>query len=78
MVRVNPGPTPRRHMRRKDVISFDEATSKRVAPRDRVGIRRVLFLHNYVRMRRMERDIAWLKRTLKKMQLNPDDWSGYL
>lgn len=78
MVRANKGPTPRRRMNRKDVISFEEATSKRIAPRDRQAIRRMLFLHNYVRMRRMERDIDWLKRTLRKMQLNPEDWSGYL
>lgn len=78
MVRANPGSTPRRRMNRKDVISFDKATEKRVSPRDRQAIRRILFLHNYVRMRRMERDVEWLRRTLRKMNLNPEDWSGYL
>lgn len=77
MVRVNRNP-PRARMTRKDVISFDEATAKRTQPRNARAIRRMLFIHNYVRMRRMEKDIDWLKKTLQKMGLNPEDWSTYL
>lgn len=77
MVRANPMP-PRARINRKDVISFEDATAKRTQPRNARAIRRMLFLHNYVRMRRMEKDINWLKKTLQKMGLNPEDWSTYL
>lgn len=77
MARQNPRPL-RKQMNRKDVISFDEATSKRTAPRDRTQIRAQLILRNYVRMRRLQGDIKWLKKTLARMGLNPEDWSTYL
>jgi hypothetical protein len=78
MARVNQGKPARTRVDRKAVISFEEAMAKRTVPRDAKAIRRTLFLHNYVRMRRMERDIVWLKRTLQRMGLNPEDWSTYL
>jgi hypothetical protein len=65
-------------MERKDVVSFDKATEKRVTPRDRQAIRAQLIVRNYWRMRRMQGDIEWLKRTLRRMGLNPEDWSSYL
>jgi hypothetical protein len=76
-MRQNPKP-PRAKMDRKDVISFEKATERQSAPRDIKQIRAELIRRNYVRMRRMERDIGWLKRTLQRMGLNPEDWSTYL
>lgn len=76
-MRVNRG-GPRRKIDRKAVISFGEATEKRTKPRDVPAIRRTLYAHNYVRMLRLQRDVDWLKRTLRKMGLNPEDWSYYL
>jgi hypothetical protein len=76
-MRVNNKGLPRRRATRKDVISFEEAISQRRQPRDVKGIRAVLIRHNYVRMYRMRKDIVWLKKTLEKMGLNPEDWSFY-
>lgn len=76
-MRQNPKP-PRRRMDRKDVISFEEATIKQSEPRNVKQIRAELTKRNYVRMYRLDRDVAWLKRTLRRMGLNPEDWRAYL
>lgn len=76
-MRQNPKPPPRR-MDHKDVISFEEATLKQSEPRNVKQIRAELTKRNYVRMYRLDRDVAWLKRTLRRMGLNPEDWRAYL
>jgi hypothetical protein len=76
-MRQNPKP-PRRRLDRKDVISFEEATTRQSVPRNVDAIRRQLVIRNYVRMHRLGGDVAWLKRTLRRMGLNPEDWSTYL
>lgn len=77
-MRVNFQGMPRRRVNRKDVISFEEAIKQRRGPRDLTAIRAELIRRNYVRMRRMQGDVSWLKKQLKKMGLNPEDWSSYL
>jgi hypothetical protein len=77
-MRINQGRPPRERIGRKDVISFEEATQKRTQPRDRQQIINQLTIRNYVRMTRMKGDIKWMKRTLKRMGLNPEEWSTYL
>jgi hypothetical protein len=77
-MRVNFRGMPRKRIDRKDIISFEDAIDKRTTPRDRSAIRGALWKRNYVRMRRLEGDVAWLKKSLEKMKLNPEDWSTYL
>lgn len=77
-MRVNFNKPPRKRVDRKDVISFEDAISKRTEPRNVKMIRASLFRRNYVRMLRMQRDVDWLKKTLVKLGLNPEDWGSYL
>lgn len=77
-MRVNFRGAPRQRMDRKNVISFAEAMDKRTTARDMTHVRQELIALNYVRWLRMQRDIAWLKKQLVKMGLNPEDWSTYL
>lgn len=65
----------------RDREYWNDAVNRRnkpTMPRGRIAVRLALKSVNGARLRRMDRDIKWIKKHLVRMGLNPEDWSEYL
>lgn len=47
-------------------------------PTTTAEIRKAIFTQNPVRWKRLQREIAWMKKRMKKMGLNPEDFRWVL
>jgi len=64
-------PSDRRHLDTEDIASFDVAIQQ--PPTDRAMLAASLKSRYPMRIRRMEKDMKWLRKRMLKLGLNPED-----
>ena len=64
---------PQRRLTSDDVDSFVEAATLRKEPRTTAQARAAIRQSNPVRWWRLQGDLKWLRREMKRMGLNPED-----
>lgn len=63
----------------EDYASWDEALDNRQhKPQTREQVNKALRRINPIKMRQIDGDIKWVKRQVKKMGMNPEDWRLFL
>jgi len=76
--RKRPIPHPPRAMTASDIDAWLLAADKRTSPRSRNQIIASIKAQNSYRWWRLNHDIKWIKRQMKKAGLSPDDWKDLL
>lgn len=56
-----------------DLQNFDESADRRIKPKTQVEIHQRLVAHNPMRWGRMQRDLKYFKKVMRKHGLNPED-----
>ncbi len=77
---TNFGPADPRLLNQDDRLGWDKALDKqpRGAERTRENIRKLIRNRNPVKWIQVQNDIKWVKKEMKKMGLNPEDWRSVL
>ena len=65
---------PSRLLRDKDVLGWMEAADQRPQQRTRESIIRAIRRRNPIRWRRLQHEIRWVQKEMKKAGLNPEEW----
>lgn len=63
---------PQRQLTEEDIASF-EATHMVKPPLSTDQVRSIIMRKNRVRWWRMQNDLRWLQREMKKLKMNPED-----
>lgn len=62
-----------RRLEGSDLIAFESAARNRQPPRNIEFIRNSIRTANPVRWRRMQSDLAWLRKEMRKRGMNPEE-----